>query len=66
MVSEDGITASKKVCHSNCIVPFFLYLTPTSSMVVLNELIVAQLVKKLTALIKSKSKVKVKVSPVLD
>jgi hypothetical protein len=64
MDSEDGITAIKKVCHSNCIVPFFLYLTLTSSMVVLNELIVAQLVKKFPTLIKSKRKVKV--VPVLD
>jgi hypothetical protein len=69
MDCEDGVTANRKVCHSNCTAStllFFLCQTLTSSIVLLKELIVTQLVKKFPAFLKSKSKGKGKVVLVLN
>jgi hypothetical protein len=68
MDCENGVAANRKVRHSNCTartVPFYICLTLTSSMVLLEELIITQLVKKFPASMKSKGKAKGKVVPVL-
>jgi hypothetical protein len=69
MDCEDGVTANSKVCHSNCAastVLFFLCQTLTSSVILLKELIVTQLVKKFPAFMKSNGEGKGKVVSVLN